>query len=503
VIRQLLTESVLLAVLGGTTGILFAIGGVRFLTLLLPRGTDPPVLHAELNWHVLAAAAALSLTTGLLFGLAPALRATRVDVMPVLKGDQSIDRRPRLRWLRFTSSHVLVVSQIAICVLLLVGAGLFVRTLSNLQSVELGFHQDHVLLFRLNARQAGHRDPEILSFYLDLQQQFQAIPLVRGATLSNSPLVGEGTWGSPVVPVGKPPLQLAPDGHGRGAPRMSTHILTTSPGFFTTLGIPLLAGRAFDERDRLGSTPVAIVNEVWAKVNLGDENPIGQHVVLSFRKNPRQDLEIVGVAKNARYGDLKGEYPAVVYLAFQQNLYAPVEEMTFALRTSGDPLELVNTVNQIVHKADARVPVMKVITQSAMIEQAMGAEILFARLCTGFAALALAIACVGLYGTMAYIVARRTSEIGIRMALGAQREQVLWVVMRQVLLMAAIGLAIGVPVAYASARLLQSSLYGIKASDPAAMAVAMSTLLVAAMLAGYAPARRASRVNPMTALRHQ
>ena len=502
VIRQLLTESLVLAALGGAAGILFAMGGVRFLTLLLTGGSDPFTLHAELNWHVLAAAAALSLTTGLLFGLAPALRATRVEVMPVLKGDQAIDRRPRIPWLRFTLNHALVVSQIAISVLLLVGAGLFVRTLSNLQSVDLGFHQDHVLLFKLNAQQAGHRDPEILSFYGDLQRQFQAIPLVRGATLSNSPLVGEGTWGSPVIPVGKPPLQEAPDGHGRGSPRMSTHILTTGPVFFTTMGIPLRAGREFDERDHLGSPPVAIVNEVWAKANLGEQNPMGQHALMTTRGRPPQDLEIIGVAKNARYGDLKGEYPAVVYMAFQQNLY-PSNDITFALRTAGDPLELINTVNQIVHRADPRVPVMKVSTQAAMIQQTMGAEILFARLCTGFAALALGIACVGLYGTMAYMVARRTGEIGIRMAVGARREQVVWMVLRQVLIMAAVGLTIGVPVAYASARLVESSLYGIKANDPAALGIAMGTLFVAAMLAGYAPARRASRVDPMAALRHQ
>jgi predicted permease len=502
VIRQLLTESVLLASVGGTAGLLFAMGGMRFLTLLLVKGNDDLTLRAELNWHVLAAVGALSLTTGLLFGLVPALRATRVEVMPVIKGDQAGERRPRLRWLPFTLSHVLMVSQIAISVLLLVGAGLFVRTLSNLQSVELGFKRENVLLFKLNATQAGHRDPEIISFYSDLQQQFEAMPLVRSATFSNSPLVGEGTWGSPVHPAGKQPPQRAPDGHGRGSATLSTHILSTGPGFFTTMGIPLLAGREFDERDRLGSPPVAIVNETWAKVNLGDQNPMGQHVVLEGRGRGPQDMEIIGVAKNARYGDVRGEYPAVVYLAFRQNLY-PYDEMTYALRATGDPLALINTVNEIVHKADARVPVMKVKTQAAMIEQTMSAEMAFARLCTGFAALALAIACVGLYGTMAYIVARRTGEIGIRMALGARREQVVWVVMRQVLLMAAVGLAVGVPVAYSAARLVESALYGIKANDPAAMGIAVGTLMVAAIAAGYGPARRASRVDPMTALRHE
>ena len=503
VIRQLLTESVLLSSFGGVLGILFAFWGMRSLNLLLASGSDAFPLHPELNWHVLAAAAALSMITGLLFGLAPALQAARVEVMPVLKGDRAVQSHPRMRWLRFTLSHVLIAAQIAISLLLLVGAGLFVRTLSNLQSVELGFNRENILLFKLNARQAGHRDPEIITFYSDLQQRFAAIPGTRSATVSNSPLIGEGTWGSPVVPLGKEISEQAPDGHGTFVGRLATHILTVGPGFFTTMKIPLLAGREFDDRDKLGSPGVAIVNEEWAKANFGDHNPLGQRVVLETRGMPRQEMEIVGLAKNARYGDLRDGYPATVYMAFRQNLYRPAEEMTYALRTSGDPLALINAVREIVRQADSRVPVTAVTTQAGMIDQTMSAETAFARLCTAFAILALAIAFVGLYGTMSYTVARKTSEIGIRMALGARRTRVMWMVMGQVLAMTIFGLALGIPAAYASSRLVGSILYGIKPSDPIAVGTAIATLLLAALAAGYIPARRASRIDPMTAVRHQ
>jgi macrolide transport system ATP-binding/permease protein len=502
VIRQLLTESVVLALFGGVLGVLFALGGVRFLTLLLASGSEKFPLQAELNWQVFAIALALSLTTGLLFGLAPALQGTRVDVIPALKGDRVGERRSRLRLVRFTLSDALVVVQIGLSLLLLAGAGLFVRTLSNLRAVNLGFNRENVLLFKLNARQAGHRDPEITTFYRDLQQQFAAIPGARNATVSNSPLVGEGTWASPVAPVGKPAPQHAPDGHGSFGGPPGTHNLTVGPAFFATMQIPLLAGREFEERDRPGSLPVAVVNETWARANLGDRDPLGQHIVLDSNGQKPVEMEIIGVARNARYGDLKGEYPAVVYMAFWQNLYR-ADEATYALRSSGDPLALASAVREIVHQADSRLPVTSVKTQSAMVDETMGAEMMFAMLCTGFAILALAIACVGLYGTIAYTVARRTSEIGIRVALGATRAQVLWLVMRQVAGMASTGLVIGVLAAFGLSRLIESVLYGVKANDPTTISIAMVTLLVAVAAAGYAPARRAARIQPIAALRHE
>ena len=505
IIRQLLTESVVLALLGGVLGVLFALGGVRFLNVLLSSGGEGfgSPLQAGLNWHVFGIALALSIATGLLFGLAPALQATRVDVVPALKGDRGVERRSRRRFVPLRMNHALVVAQIGLSVLLLAGAGLFVRTLSNLRAVNLGFNREHVLLFKLNARQAGHRDPEMTRFYADLQRSFSAISGVRSATVSNSPLVGEGTWGSPVVPLGKPKPDHAPDGHGDFLGALSTHILTVGPAFFATMQIPLVAGREFDERDRVDSPPVAIVNETWAKANLGDQNPLGQTIVLDPDSQKPLKMEVIGIARNARYGDLKGTYPAVVYMAFWQNLYRPPEEATYALRSSGDPLALVVAVREIVHQADSRLPVTGMKTQSAMVDETMTAQMMFARLCTGFALLALTIACVGLYGTIAYTVARRTSEIGIRVALGARRAQVLWLVLQQVAAMASIGLILGFLAAFGLSRLVASLLYGVAANDPMTIGIATGTLLVAVAAASYLPARRAARIEPMLALRQE
>jgi predicted permease len=494
VIRQLLTESVLLASIGGAVGVAFAVWGIRFLTLLLANGNPDFTLHPDLSWRVLGAAVSLSLVTGLLFGLAPAIQSTRVNLISALKemraGEAGLQRSLR----RASLGQILVAAQIGISLLMLVAAGLFVRTLSNLQSVQLGFNRENVLLFRMNARQAGHRDPEIVTFYMDLQKRFSAIPGVRAATASHSPLVGEGTSAGPLLPAGAQPQ-----------PGKSPHILMTGADFFSTMQIPVLRGRGIDERDQPGSLPVAVVSEAYVKTYFGDRNPLGQH--LSLRRPPAgfsgKDVEIVGVAGNARYGEIKGEFREIVYLPFHQRSYRPVEEMTFALRTGGDPLRYVNTVREIVRRADARIPVTNIKTQAAQIDQMMNQEIILARLCTGFAFLALLIACVGLYGTMAYTVARRTGEIGIRMALGAQRGTVVWMVLRQALVLAAAGLAIGVPTALGTSKFIESFLFDVKPDSPASLVGAVAILLSAALLAAYIPARKASRIDPMTAVRHE
>jgi macrolide transport system ATP-binding/permease protein len=324
-----------------------------------------------------------------------------------------------------------------------------------------------------------------------LQKRFSAIPGVHSASVSHSPLLGEGSWMSDVVPVGK-------------EPKATTHVLMTGPEFFSTMQIPVLLGRVIDERDRPGSPAIAVVNEAYVKTNFGERNPLGEHIVI-HRRPPfeHRDVEIVGVVKNARYGELKGDFRDVVYIPFNQGSYYPVDDMTFALRTSGDPLRYVHTVREIVHQADARVPVTKVKTQAAQIDQIMNQEIVFAKLCTGFAILALVIACVGLYGTMTYRVARRTSEIGIRMALGAQRGSVVWMVLREVFALAALGLAISVPMALGMSKFVESFLFGVKPNDPGALTLAVATLLTAALIAGWVPARKASRIDPMVALRHE
>jgi predicted permease len=379
-----------------------------------------------------------------------------------------------------------------------------VRTLSKLQSLEMGFNRENILLFKLNARQAGHRDPEIITFFNNLENRFAALPGVRRVTMTNSPLIGAGAWGWPVVLLGKPRPEHAPSGHGSGFSHAETRVLATGPGFFTTMQIPLLAGREFDERDRLGSPAVAIVNQAWVKTNLEDRNPVGQHIVSYGPAGLKpQEMEIIGVAGNAKYDDIAGDFPVIVYMPFAQNLNVPIAEMTFFLRTAGDPLAQAKAVREIVHQADARIPVANLRTQASEIAGEMSQEILIARLCTGFAMLALTIACVGLYGMMSYTVARRTGEIGIRLALGAQRGAVVRMVLREVLILAAAGLAIGVPTALATSRFVESFLFELSANDPRSLAMAIVVLLSASLVAGYFPAWKASRIDPMIALRRE
>src|SRR5437667_105836 len=364
VVRQLLTESVMLAALGGAFGVLFAIWGVRALTFLLSNGHENFALHAELNWNVLGVTAALSVVCGLLFGLAPAIQSTRPDVMPALQNGRGGGPRRG-------APHVLVVAQIALSFLILVAAGLFVRTLNNLHSVQLGYARENILLFSLNARQAGHRDPEI-----------------------------------------------------------------------------------------------------------------------------------VGVSANLRYGGLKNEEESAMTVFVALSQFSP-DRVTYALRTAGDPLRFVQSVHEIVREADSRIPVTNAVTQAAEIDRTITQELTFAKLCTGFAVLALLTECVGLYGTMSYSVARQVGEIGIRMALGAQRGAVVWMVLRRVLLLAAVGLAISVPAALSASRLVKSFLFETQPNDPGTLALAGVGLLSTAILAGYAPARRASRIDPLAALRHE
>jgi predicted permease len=270
--------------------------------------------------------------------------------------------------------------------------------------------------------------------------------------------------------------------------------------------IPILRGREITESDRRGSVPVAVVSALFAARNFGEADPVGRRIEIggSLRVDGKPvAYEIVGVAANARYGGLKGDNPPVVYVTYAQVPSAQLQQMTYALRTDGNPLNFAASVRQIVHAADGRVPVTDVKTQAADIDQTINQEIVFARLCTAFAILALAIACVGLYATMAYAVARRTSEIGLRVALGAGRGAVIWMMLRDVCVVAGVGLAIGGAAALAASRLIESFLFETKPNDPRALTVAAGILLISALIAGYGPAWRASRVDPLTALRHE
>jgi macrolide transport system ATP-binding/permease protein len=481
VVRQLLTESVMLAALGGALGILFAIWGVRSLTFLLSKGQENFTLHAELNWRVLAVTAALSVVCGLLFGLVPAIQSTRPDVMPALKNGRGGGPRRR-------AQHVLVVAQIAMSFLILFVAGLFVRTLDKLHSVQLGYARENILLFSLNARQAGHRDPEMTTFYADLRKRLESIPGVSSATLSQSSIISAGHAGGGyrgAINIGAVTIQGA-------------SVLVAGPRFLATMQIPILAGREIDDRDQTGSTPVAVVSERLARTYFGNENPVGRRITLV---DENRDLEIVGVSANLRYGGLtQGGSSMTVFTAARQ---FPLDLVTYALRTAGDPLSCVRSVREVVRNADSRIPVTNVVTQAAEIDRTISQEITFAKLCTGFAVLALLTACVGLYATMSYNVERQVGEIGIRMAMGAQRGAVVWMFLRRVLVLAAVGLAISLPAALAAFRLVKSFLFEAQPNDPGTLALAGAVLVTAAILAGYAPARRASRIDPLAALRQE
>jgi predicted permease len=481
IVRQLLTESVVLATLGGALGVVFAQWGLRGLLALMANGRQTFLLDAGLNWRVLAVTLGLAVLTGVLFGLAPALQSTKVDLVTALKQTRAGRTRGRM-------GAFLVVGQIAVSLLLLVAAGLFVRTLSKLNSVELGFNREHVLVFNVNARQAGYKDQAIQRFFDGLLERLAAIPGVRSATASSFPLVAQNVNSSRVrVP-----------GYTGDA---DTSFLNIAPNFFSTMQIPVVVGRPIDERDVAGGAKVAVVNEVFAKKYLNGENPIGKHFTLG-RPTYEIQFDIVGVAKNARYSSLKDELPAVAYLPYTFETRS-MGQLTFELRAAGDPMALANAAREVVRQADSRIPVTNLRTQDAVIDQTIGQERTFATLCTAFALLAVAIACVGLYGTMAYNVARRTNEIGLRMALGAERQRLIWMVLREVIVMAAAGLAIGIPVALATTKFVKSFLFEMKPNDPLAIAGAAAVLVLAAVAAGYGPAWRASRIDPWTALRDE
>jgi macrolide transport system ATP-binding/permease protein len=467
-----------------------AAAGIRFLLSLLASGREVFSLRGEVDWRILAFTVAVAFATGIVFGLAPAMEAARVDITPALKETRASAARGR----GISLSHFLVVSQIALSLLLVLGAALFVRTLANLHSVEIGFNQENLLTFSLDASQAGYKGAAENTFYESMNERFRALPGVRSATVTDMPLVTGSSSSTRII------LPGAPRSEGRKGP--NTSYISVGPAFFETMQIPLIFGRPIDARDVDGAPLAAVVNEVFAKMYFPNQNPLGRQFGLG--NSEAGDLTVVGVAKNARYSSLKGLIPPVIYLSYQQNIVKrPPIGMFFGLRTVGNPLALADTIRKVVHEAAPSVPVTSMMTQTQRIDSTITQERTFADLCTAFAILALVIACVGLYGTMSYNVARRTGEIGIRMALGAQRGRVVWMVLREVFLLAAIGLAVSVPTALAASKLVQSFLFGMKANDPLALVAAVTTLVSAAVLAAYLPARNASRIDPMAALRHE
>jgi predicted permease len=468
--------------------------GIRSIVWLLSRPDDELTLQAGLNWPVLVFTFALAVGTGIIFGLAPALQATGGDVTPALKEARSSAVTGHRKRFGFSSfiSHSLVVSQVAISLVLAVAAGLFVRTLSGLNAIELGFNRDNILVFTLNAKRAGYKDEALAAFYANLGDRFRAIPGVRTAAMSDMLLVSQH-WNDTTLTI---PGSPAP-----ADKKPTTAMVRVDPGFLAVMQIPVLVGRGIEPRD-IRSPRVAVVTELFAKKFFNGENPVGRRIGLHDTKAPA-DIEIIGVARTTRYNNLReDETPPLVYVPYTQDM-VDLGRVTFELRTDGNPLALAGAVRGIVHDASPTVPVTEVSTQSAVIDQTIAEQRTFANLCTGFAVLALLIACVGLYGTMAYGVARRTNEIGIRMALGAKRGGIIWMVLSQVAMLSIVGLAVGLGVAWQAGHFVASFLYGVKPTDALVMTVAAGTLIAAAIAAGFGPAWRASKIDPMAALRHE
>ncbi len=487
-VRQLLTESLILAFAGGLGGLVFAGWGARVLLLLMSGGTSLP-LDVHLNFAIVGFAAGASTLTGILFGLAPAIGSTRLSLTPTLKETASAafqaTRGPRSRL-----GKSLVVAQVAFSLLLVAGAGLFVRTLMNLEHEKLGFDPRGLLLFGIDPTQSGYEGAELLSFYDRLLQRVRSLPGVQQASISAFTLISGWVNTSSISIEGSKPDQNS-----------GVYWNPVGPNFLKTMRIRLLLGRDIREADTSTSARVAVVNQALARKFFGNDDPIGRSFSFGETYKATEAYEVVGVVDDARYDRLRGEIPRTAYIPFCQA--GKPGPMHFEIRTAGDPALLVPDVRRAVREMDSKLALSDVKTETQQIDEALVQEKLFARLASFFGALALMLAAIGLYGTMTYTVGRRTNEIGIRVALGAKRNQIVKMVLREALLLVAIGAGLGLPLALAGARLVSTKLYGLKASDPLTFSASITLLLAVATLAAYLPARRASRVDPMVALRYE
>jgi predicted permease len=499
-VRQLLTESVLLSGLGGALGILFAYWGMKGLMALADRRTDfmPNQVDLQLNLRVLAFTFLVSLLTGVLFGLAPAWRTTKADLNTSLKqGRQTVGHVSRL-------SKGLVVVQVVLSLLLLVGAGLFIRTLRNLESIKLGFNQENLLLFALDPRQGGYKDERIKQFYEQLMARLDGLPGVRAASFARIPLISHYMWNTDF---------LLPGETEKNTGQHITNRQLVRENYFTTMEIPLLSGRGFNPRDDEHSQAVAIVNQTFARRFFANETALGKHIRDSDSK---REFEIVGIAADSKYSSQREDIEPLLYTSWQQEPDS-IGDMNFVVRASGEPTALVGAVREAVHDLDSNLPVTDVSTQIARSSEALAQERLYARLLTFFGGLALILAAIGLSGVLAYSVAQRTNEIGVRMALGAQIRDVLGLIIWQGMKLVILGLVLGAVAGFAAVRLATSNyfsldewrrqmgeqLYGVSATDPTTFLVIALLLALIALAACWLPARRAAKVDPLEALRQE
>jgi len=475
-IRQLLTESVLLAAIGGAFGILVA----QWSAPLLPGAAGQAT---AIDWRVLSFVLGITALTGIVFGIAPALRATSLNVSAALK-ETSRSVAGSRSWL----SRALLVLQVAVSLVLLIAAGLFLRTLSNLRSVDVGFNTRNLVIFNVNPRLLRYDDKRVTALVGDIAARLQAVPGVRAVAVSNVTLLSNSTNSNSIYIQGRTYSD---------ADRPSINTLVVSPEYFKTMEIPIVAGRAFTDRDDAAAPKVVVINETAARTLFPKENPIGRRAGSSMEQNAQ--YEIVGVLRDAKYDSIREAVPATMYVPHLQSRASTV----FHVRTATSPSTVVGAIREAVRQSDPNLPVMSLTTEAEQIDNNLQQERVFAEAYGLFGALATLLASIGLFGLMSYSVARRTNEIGIRMALGAQRGDVLRLVMRESMVLVVIGIVIGLVGALAASRLVAALLYGLAPTDVATITTATLAMASVSAIAGYLPARRAARVDPLVALHYE
>ena len=504
-VLQLLTESLMLSFIGGVLGLLLAVWGARALMALVSADSFyPPVFSPQLDWRVLAFTAGVSLLTGIIFGLAPAMRGSNIALTASLKsGDGGLAGGMHARKSRFTLGGALVAMQMALAIVVLVTAGLLVRTLNNLKNLDPGFDTHSLLLFGVDPRLAGYKGPQVDNLYRDLQEKFSALPSVTSVSYSWQPLLNGGLSSTSFL---KPGTALS------SKEQVEADQLSIGPNFFATLRVPFLSGHDFTpvdfaaadansgDKPGLAPTPV-IVNESFVRSYFPNRNPLGERFGDNEPTEPGENkspgYQIVGIVANAKYNSLRRDVQPTFYMP---NIGG---DAFFELRTATDPTTMISAVRNIVGHENQDLALFRISTQIQAIDRQVSSERLTAQLASFFGLLALVLACLGLYGLLSYEVTRRTREIGIRMAVGAQSHNVVRLVLAKAVALIVAGAAVGIAVSLGVTRFLASFLYGVKASDPITL-IAVSVLLsVVALAACYIPARRATKVDPLVALRYE